>query len=202
MIVLSIIRGGGERISRKPITSPLRLSFPSPLSFHFLPPSLPPRLSRASIRSVYHCFAPNAEVFSSSKRNSREIPRLETFASPPSTVSVNFLSFLRKEKTRVCPGMSAAGRGGGGRFAKETRATLDSFHLVGRKVRRGRREEGGVTRSAYSANVSSSRGGSVVGERFYVPIPRKYVIRSINDVQGERASWMAASPVETYYYYR
>lgn len=88
----------------------------------------------------------------------------------------------------------------GGRFAKETRATLDSFHLVGRKVRRGR--GGGVTRAAYSANVSSSRGGSVDGERFYVPIPRKYVIRSINDVQGERASWMAASPVETYYYYR
>lgn len=49
MIVLSIIRGGGERISRKPITSPLRLSLS--FSFHFPPGYLAPL-------RVYHCFAP------------------------------------------------------------------------------------------------------------------------------------------------
>lgn len=100
MIVLSIIRGGGERISRKPITSPLRLSFPPSLSIFFLL-SLPPFPPRVISRLyAYHCLAPPAPTRFLPPGNSRDTT-LETSRRLASSAPVRWNSLSRRRNEFV-----------------------------------------------------------------------------------------------------
>lgn len=99
MIVLSIIRGGGERISRKPITSPLRLSFPPSPSIFFLLSPPPPSGYLAPLR-VYHCLAPPAPTRFLPPGNSRDTT-LETSRRLASSAPVRWNSLSRRRNEFV-----------------------------------------------------------------------------------------------------
>lgn len=99
MIVLSIIRGGGERISRKPITSPLRLSFPPSPSIFFLLSPPPPSGYLAPLR-VYHCLAPPAPTRFLPPGNSGDTT-LETSRRLASSAPVRWNSLSRRRNEFV-----------------------------------------------------------------------------------------------------
>lgn len=202
MIVLSIIRGGGERISRKPITSPLRLSFPPSPSIFFLLSPPPPSGYLAPLR-VYHCLAPPAPTRFLPPGNSRDTT-LETSRRLASCAPVRWNSLSRRRNEFV-RGDDERGDGNSvwRRFAR-SKGTVQVVEDI------SPRHDVDACRTRGWSVVESGEGGRVswpreLGEcfeswrkhraRFYIPIRRKYVIRSINDVQGggggggERHGW-------------
>lgn len=184
MIVLSIIRGGGERISRKPITSPLRLSFPPSPSIFFLLSPPPPSGYLAPLR-VYHCLAPPAPTRFLPPGNSRDTT-LETSRRLASSAPVRWNSLSRRRNEFV-RGDDERGDGNSvwRRFARSKgtvqvvedispRHDVDACRTRGWSVVESG-EGGRVSCRESWANVSS-RGGSI--ERGFI---YRYAVNTLSD---------------------